>query len=439
MSVIGAMVSNPNRAFEFITENGVSSEWFNERINRELFDHLCRMRADNKPVDILTVNEGFIKDGVPVEYVEGCVDACPVFEFMQHYIEELETEWKKRKLATGLDVLSRIANESSPDEVVASVHNLLDSIHQRQHIKSESLYDIGSRIIENWENPEHVLGVQPRWLGLERLIGRYPNGGLIYLSGRPSQGKTTTATNQAAYNITHDIPTAFATLEMTRDRIVKRMIAEMSGVATFSIDLGGREFLPKIKETVEDFKKLPLYIADWGMSVDQLAAWAYAEKRRHGIKMLIVDRIELLRGPKGIRESDLVAKTSANSTFLQQLAKDLGIPVVVLTQLNRSCEIENREPEMFDLRQSGSLEQDATIVIMIYRDLKNQETTWIKVAKSQDTRVGKIPMKFVLDINRLVEDMDYYKYVQVSSKDFKGNGKYKPLVQKTLGSIGQNP
>ena len=438
MSVIGALIKEPNRAFDFITENNVSNEWFEEPLNRNLFDHLCKMRAEDRPIDILTVCD---HTGVTAEetiHVEKCVDACPVFAFMQHYIDELETGWKKRKLTNGLDVLSEQAKESDPDDVVASVHNLLDSIHQRQHIKAESLYDIGARLVDNWENPEHVIGVLPRWLGLERLIGRYPNGGLIYLSGRPSMGKTSMATNQAAYNITHDVPTAFATLEMTRDRIVKRMISEMSGVATFSVDIGGREFLPKIKETVEEFKKLPLYIADWGMSTDQLAAWAYSEKRRHNIKMLIVDRIELLRGPKGIRESDLVAKTSANSTALQQLAKDLGIPVVVITQLNRACEIENREPEMFDLRQSGSLEQDATIIIMIYRDLKNQETTWLKVAKSQDTRVGRIPMKFVLDINRLVEDVDFLKYVPVSVKDFKGTGKYKPLVQKSLGIIAQN-
>ena len=436
MAVLGALIFKPNEAFELINKHEVSSEWFNDPVNRSMFEHILTMRHLNKNIDILTVGYEFKRDIEHLRHVEECVNAFPSMAYLEGYIDELEMEYKKKILIYGLELLHNKAIESTPDETISGVHSLLDSIHQRQHITEESLYSIGSRLVKQWEDPSRVLGVEPRWSGVSRLIGRYPDGGLIYLAGRPSMGKTTAATNQTAFNASRNVPTAFVTLEMNRDRIVKRMIAEMAGLSTFSLDIGDRpEFMPKVKETVELFKTLPVYIADWSMSTDQLAAWAHSEKRRHGIQMLIVDRIELLRGPKGIRDGDLTAKTSANSTALQQIAKDLNIPVMVLAQLNRMCEVENREPEMFDLRQSGSLEQDATIICIICRDLKNPGTTWFKYVKSQDTRTGRIPMKFLTDINRLVEDMDYYKEFPVNVKDFAGTGKFEPWKKQASKQI----
>lgn len=410
MAIIGAIICDSNGSFDRIDEAGVTSEWFNAPENKNSFEMLSGMRAMGKPIDILTFHSGLPMIGGRT-YEEACVDKSVIPSMLEGYISELRKAFHARKLDTGLSMAqSMLADKAPIEDVTGIISRTLDNINQHKIRKDESLYDIGTRIIDGWEHPENRGGIEPRWSGLSRLIGAFPDGSLTYLSGRPSQGKTTAATNQAGYNILRGIPTAMATLEMTRERIVKRMIAEIGEIPSMQLEFGGsKELIAKAKRTVDDFKKMPFYLADWPMDASQLRAWAKYEQRRHGIKMLILDRIELLRAPRGVSEADLFTKTSTNSILLQQLAKELGIPVIALSQLNRQCDIENREPELYDLRQSGSLEQDATIVLMIFRDLRDPTLTWFKVAKSQDTRTGRIPMAFKLDINRLVEDMSRYK------------------------------
>lgn len=412
--VIGSIMMDAERVLNICRDFNITADSFYVPAHQALFNTMLAMNPHH--VDLLTLGEELSQKGTLDKvgghsFIERIVDETPTAAHAEYYIKIVsDRAVARRVLRTNEEISNRIYDGQPIEEVIMDIHKSLDFIHQHKQKKDEAFHEIGLRVLNEWEHPEARTGVITRWAGLTRTIGNMPDGALVYVSARPSMGKTTLMTNQAAFNITSNIPTGVVTLELTRDRLVRRMIGELGGIPTFQLGLGGSpNLLAKARATVDMFKGLPLYIADWSMDAGQLYAWAHSEKRRHGIKMLMLDRIELLKAPRGISESDLTAKTSINSTLLQQLAKELDIPVVVLTQLNRQCEIEKREPELYDMRQSGSLEQDATIVLMLCLDERDPTLTWLKVVKSQDTMTGRIPMRFIKDVNRLVEDMDYYK------------------------------
>ena len=226
-------------------------------------------------------------------------------------------------------------------------------------------------------------------------MGGLQSSDLIIVAGRPGMGKTALATN-IAYNVARawrgevqadgHISTVnggivgFFSLEMSAEQLATRIIAEQTGIPSSTIRRGGineRDF-EKIKDVAIELQHLPLFIDETGgLTVAQLAARARRLKRQKGLDLLVIDYIQLLQGSSRRSQENRVQEVTEITTNLKALAKELNVPIIALSQLSR--QVENRDdkrPQLSDLRESGSIEQDADVVMFVFREeyyLSNKE------------------------------------------------------------------
>lgn len=226
-------------------------------------------------------------------------------------------------------------------------------------------------------------GVSTQFTDLDKLLGGLQRSDLLILAGRPSMGKTAFAINMAVnackslYHLAEiageDPPSVgFFSLEMSSEQLAARMIAMESGVDSSRMRVGtlkDEEFV-KIVEGNKNLYKLPLYLDDTpALSISALRTRARRLKRKHNLSLLVVDYLQLLRGSSKQSESNRVQEVSEITQGLKAVAKELNIPVIALSQLSRAVEQrEDKRPQLSDLRESGSIEQDADVVMFIYRE-----------------------------------------------------------------------
>jgi len=237
-----------------------------------------------------------------------------------------------------------------------------------------------------YERDGHLSGIATGLADMDRLMGGLQKSDLVILAGRPAMGKTSLATN-IAYNVARayraaaaggDFKTAdggivgFFSLEMSAEQLATRIIAEQSGVSSSLIRRGAidAEQFERIAAAAQEMQELPLYIDQTGgITIGQLAARARRLKRQRGLDFLVIDYLQLLSG-SGKRASDSrVQEITEITTGLKALAKELEVPIMALSQLSR--QVENREdkrPQLSDLRESGSIEQDADVVMFVFRE-----------------------------------------------------------------------
>jgi replicative DNA helicase len=230
---------------------------------------------------------------------------------------------------------------------------------------------------------------------LDRMMGGLQKSDLVILAGRPGMGKTALATN-LAYNVakaweggvradgriesTNGGIVGFFSLEMSAEQLATRIISEQSEIASYRIRRGEIEpsDFDRIAETAREMEQIPLYIDETGgLSIAQLAARARRLKRQRGLDLLVIDYIQLLQGSSRRAAEGRVQEVTEITTSLKALAKELNIPILALSQLSR--QVENRDdkrPQLSDLRESGSIEQDADVVMFVFREeyyLRNKE------------------------------------------------------------------
>jgi len=246
-----------------------------------------------------------------------------------------------------------------------------------------------------FERDGRLSGIATGLADLDRLVGGLQASDLVIIAGRPGMGKTALATN-IAFNIARAYESApladgrhetvnggivgFFSLEMSAEQLATRIIAEQAGVASYKIrrgDIAEHEF-HRIAEAAREMQSIPFYIdQSGGLSIAQLTARARRLKRQRGLDVLVVDYLQLLSGAKAGRNDSRVQELTEITTGLKALAKELNVPIVALSQLSR--QVENRDdkrPQLSDLRESGSIEQDADVVMFVFREeyyLKNKQ------------------------------------------------------------------
>ncbi|MEO6717249.1 MAG: replicative DNA helicase [Novosphingobium sp.] len=232
----------------------------------------------------------------------------------------------------------------------------------------------------------HIAGKTTGMTSINEKVGGLHDSDLIILAGRPGMGKTALATNiafNAARRLMSDLAdgieaeksvgaaTAFFSLEMSADQLATRILAEQSGISSEALRMGkiSREDFQKLSFASQTLAELPLYIDDTpALSIAALRARARRLKRRHNIGLIVVDYLQLLQGT-GRANDNRVNEISEISRGLKTLAKELGVPVIALSQLSRAVESrEDKRPMLSDLRESGSIEQDADMVWFVYRE-----------------------------------------------------------------------
>ncbi|MBN9081746.1 MAG: replicative DNA helicase [Rhizobiales bacterium 62-17] len=405
-ALLGAILVN-NDAFDRVSDF-LRAEHFSEELHRRVFEvsaQLIRAGKLASPVTLKTFLGDHDLGGltVPQYLARLAAEATTIINAEDYGRTIYDLAIRRNLINIGEDIVN-VAYDSPVD---ASPRTQIEEAERRLYeIAEQGRYDGGFQKFSDaltqaidvaakaYERDGKLSGISTGLIDLDQKMGGLQSSDLIVLAGRPAMGKTSLATNIAfnvakayEYDVKPDgshVPrnggiVGFFSLEMSSEQLATRIIAEQSGVASYKIrrgDIQDHEF-HRISEAAREMQTVPFYIDQTGgISIAQLTARARRLKRQKGLDLLIVDYLQLLSGSKS-SSSNRVQELTEITTGLKALAKELAVPIIALSQLSR--QVENRDdkrPQLSDLRESGSIEQDADVVIFVYREeyyLKNRE------------------------------------------------------------------
>jgi replicative DNA helicase len=397
----------------------LSADDFYDKRHQIIFSAMLRLYEHNNPVDLLTLSDELKKKGEldnagGAQYLTDLSNQVPTAAHAEHYAQIITQNAVRRRL---IGVSSRIAelgfDESrSPDELLEVAEAQLFTVSDkalRQDLASleQILTESFDRMEELHRNKDGLRGIRTGWRDLDNLTAGLQRSDLVIVGARPAMGKTTLLTN-LAYNVASVEKQAvlFFNLEMSKEQLVDRMLAEAAGVDAWNIRTGKLtdDDFEKISNAMGEMAEAPVFIDDTpGLSVLELRTKARRFAHEHPLGMIIIDYLQLMQGSGrgGSSFDNRVQEISEISRGLKLIARELNVPVIAAAQLSRSVESRNPPiPQLSDLRESGSIEQDADIVSFIYReDYYNPETerqhmTDLIIAKHRNGPTGKVELFF---------------------------------------------
>jgi len=310
-------------------------------------------------------------------------------EEMAHTTDDSEQLIKgagERFLTLADDVIVDVSNASVIDEVTAKFTQAADDYRNKRPVQSAGLPIPYSRL------GSLMNGLQP---------------GMIFIAGRPSQGKTTVALNMTDHlAVNHGVPVAIVNMDMqNKGRLFQRSLCNIAGVSLPKLKHGFArdDQLAKVHAAAERIKKAPIYVLDNENNLDVICAWIRMQVLKNGVKCVMIDYIQQISTGDPKVDSFGNTKMTVISSRLKKLLGELGIPFLVLSQLSRNADKEDRVPTMADLRDSGSLEQDAFQVLLTYRHKKwtreleenyKYRAQWLDLAKYQDGETATVEFQF---------------------------------------------
>ncbi len=399
-ALLGAILIN-NLAYNRVSDF-LRPEHFADPLHGRIFDAAARMIERNQVVDYKTLRTFFENDETLVaagrqNYLAELAAAAISIIDAGDYGRQIHDLYLRRQL---IDVGETMVNDAFVPDVDAPATMQIE-------IAEKKLYDLASAgqieggfrpfkaaLTEAVEQAESaykrvsgLTGVATGLHALDHLLGGLHNSDLIIVAGRPSMGKTALATNMAfhaarSYREEFDenqqpktvdgAVVGFFSLEMSAEQLATRILAEQAEVPSEKIrrgELNARDF-DQVLACSRELEMIPLFIDDTpGLTVQALRTRARRLKRQHGLGLLVIDYLQLLQGAARSRDSNRVQEISEITRGLKMLAKELNVPVVALSQLSRAVEQrEDKRPQLADLRESGSIEQDADVVMFVYRE-----------------------------------------------------------------------
>lgn len=377
--VIGGLLVNPH-SYDGVSEIVSSGDFYIPRY-RSIFDGISALSETAKPVDVITLSDYFSASD-ELEAVGGLGELAeiqtdtPSASNVRSYARIVhEKAMERGLLGTADEIVQIVYGDGSADEKVNNAQGLVLGVNSDND--SGGIQDVNQvlkrtidQIEDRFNNKDKPQGITTGLTSLdERLCGLRPSD-LVLLAGRPSMGKTTLAMQIAMYNaIEMDKSVLVFSLEMSSDQLIERAIASTGSVPFNRIRNGDLEQTdwPGISTGVQKIKDSKLHIDDTGgLHINQIRSRSRKHKRAHGLDLVVIDYIQLIRSDGQSREREV----GNISVSLKALAKELDVPVIALSQLSRSVEnrVGSKRPINSDLRDSGSLEQDADIILFAYRD-----------------------------------------------------------------------
>jgi replicative DNA helicase len=363
----------------------IKTECFYRSAHRKIFDAALALYDHGDPVDIITLSEELKKRKEIDEvggsyYLTELAESVPTAANIEHHARIVLEKYILRKL---IEESSSIAHDCY--EGSENVYDILDHAEQRIFSLSDNqlrssfepleaiMHDTFETIDRYHKRKGMVTGVPTGFVKLDELTSGFQPGELIVVAGRPSMGKTAFCLNMsrnAAVEVDEPVPIGFFSLEMSKRQLALRLLCAEARVDAHAVRTGtlSDDQWPKLSTCVGVLAEAPIYIDDTpGITVLELRAKARRLKKEHHIGMLVIDYLQLMQGPRGAESRQ--QEISIISRSLKALAKELDLPVVALSQLSRAVEIRggDHRPMLSDLRESGAIEQDADMVIFIYR------------------------------------------------------------------------
>ncbi|MBX3008983.1 MAG: replicative DNA helicase [Melioribacteraceae bacterium] len=435
-AVLGAMLLDENsipKAVEVLTADA-----FYDPRNKIIFEAIVSLYESNEPIDTVSVYEELKKAG-KVEDVGGAAfiskltqDVSSAANIDYHARVVLEKYILRQLISSSLEIAD-LAYKGHDD-----VFDLLDSAESKIFQISEagikeSFKSMDKAVNEAWELIEAIhakkistFSVPSGFFELDELLGGFQKSDLIIVAARPSMGKTAFAMSAIRNSaIDHNIPIGVFSLEMATIQLVTRLISAEARINAHNLRTGKfrAEEGAKVSRTVYKLKKAPIYIDDSpSITILELRAKARRLKNEKNVGMIVVDYLQLIHPSNNMESREREISTISRS--LKALAKELNIPVIALSQLNRAVETRtDKKPMLSDLRESGSIEQDADVVLFLYRpevygitqytggDMSGQSTEGIAeiiVGKQRNGPIGEVKLRFIKEYARF-ENLDRFR------------------------------
>jgi replicative DNA helicase len=382
-AVIASLLVDPEAVLEV---GNLQPEHFFREKNAWVFE-VCRdLFNRNESINQITVahelaRRGKLEEVGGVAYLSRLVTELPTSVGVKHYATIVQRDSTYRKLISASARIAQMAYEGGADvaEVLARAETLVAMVRQAETVRDfVHIKDLLANYVEFAEAGTGAVAAESRavttgFMDLDTLLGGLKRGDLIIVAARPSLGKTSLVLNYARNAAARQNATvAFFSIEMAAEQLVQRLLATESGVDSTRLAFGqhSEREEAKISQSLGVLSELPVYFDDSAaLTVAEMRAKARRLQLERGLDLVIVDYLQLMHS--GMRSENRVQEVSFISRSLKQLARDLDVPVIACSQLSRAAEARaHNVPQLSDLRESGSIEQDADVVMFIYREDK---------------------------------------------------------------------
>jgi len=422
-SILGAILLD-NLAYNQAAEH-LKTEDFSLDSHRRLYARMIDLAESSRPIDMITLVEELDRHKEleaigDVGYISGLVDGVPDRPSIEHYIKIVRDKALLRGLMHAANAaIARAAEQSDPAEEIlndaeAAIFQLSEKRIGRgfmgvQEIVKESFGSVDALL----QRGQRITGLETHYADLDEKTSGLQKSDLIIIAGRPSMGKTAFALNIAENAAIEDqkVVGVFS-LEMSREALLLRLLCSRAKVDSHKMRTGSlwRDDMAKVVHAMEELAHAPIFIDDTpGIALSEMRAKARRLKQAHGkIDLIIVDYLQLMSGG-GKRFENRTQEVSAISRGLKGLAKELAVPVIALSQLSRAPESRggDHRPQLADLRESGSIEQDADVVAFIFReevykqdDPELQGRAELIIAKQRNGPTGRVNLAFLKNSTR---------------------------------------
>ena len=384
-SVLGAILLD-YQVLDEIEGLLTTPEAFYAEAHRKIYAAMQGLRAEGSPVDLVTLAEELSRrgelDGVGgISYLMQLSEATPTAAYAEHYARIVAEKWTLRRLIQAAGEAMRLAYEEagSLDEILDQAgKRILEVALAQTEVEARSMRELVHETFEHiealFQNKGETAGVRTGFKELDQLIGTLAPGSLNIIAARPAMGKTAFALTIAQHAaLKEGVGVGIYSLEMPAAQLVLRMMCSEARIDMNRVRLGqlsDRDF-SRLVDVAGRLSEAPIFIDDTpDLTLMELRARARRLRSQHNVGLIIIDYLQLMSGPGGGQKGEnRQQEIAAISRGLKALARELGVPVIALSQLSRAVEARpNKRPMLSDLRESGSIEQDADLVMFIYRD-----------------------------------------------------------------------
>ncbi|MBA4537638.1 replicative DNA helicase [Bacillus aquiflavi] len=421
-AVLGAVFLEPSSLV--LASEVLIPEDFYRNSHQKIFHAMLKLSDEGKAVDLITVTEELaaaqlLEDIGGVSYLSELAGSVPTAANIEYYAQIVEEKALLRRLIrTATEIVQDgYAREDEVDELLSEAEKRIMEVAQRKNAGSfHSIKDVLVRTYDNIEllhnRKGEVTGIATGFTELDRMTAGFQRNDLIIVAARPSVGKTAFALNIAQNVATKtDENVAIFSLEMGAEQLVMRMLCAEGNINAQNLRTGSLtdEDWRKLTMAMGSLSNAGIFIDDTpGIRISEIRSKCRRLKQEHGLGMILIDYLQLIQGSGRMKENRQ-QEVSEISRSLKALARELEIPVIALSQLSRGVEQrQDKRPMMSDIRESGSIEQDADIVAFLYRDdyydkeSENKNIIEIIIAKQRNGPVGTVQLAFVKEYNKFV-------------------------------------
>jgi len=414
MALLGSIMLRPEALYD-ITEIVTQDSFYSEK-HRIIFETMMELFTKRSPIDLLSVSarlseKGWLDQIGGNTYLTEIVNVVPSSANIGHYGEIVQKKHMMRRLIDASDHISQIGYDETKE-----LEEMLDNAEKKlfdvtNFNTAHKFIPIKDELAEAWDRLDRLhtdgngmRGIPTGFTDIDNKLSGLQKSDLIILAARPSMGKTSLALDIARQTaVNHNIPVGIFSLEMSSQQLVDRMLAAQSNVDAWKLRTGKlsrQDDFDAIRSSLDKLNKAPIYIDDQpGNNILKMRSIARRLKSEKGLGLIVVDYLQLMV-PTQTKNDNIVQQVTEISHSLKNLARELDVPVLALSQLSRAVEQRGGKPRLSDLRDSGTIEQDADIVMFIHREDKYREESEktniaeILIEKHRNGETGRVELFF---------------------------------------------